>query len=227
MRNSIIFPLSFGAILMIVSMNNVVAQTPITVIQGSTHTYSVTPVPNGTSYNYIWSITGGTTSSPGNGATTGNILWDGTPGQYIMNVYAVNPATGCAGNNQTLTINVIAMGGFTLTGPTEVCPHTDNQTGDFTVTVSYTGSGAWSYVLNDGSTDRTVNVPDGTTSSTITISGYVNLSSTNTATHLLHVTSVTTLEGSFTYDGSEANAANHRISVIVQPTPATSGIIQN
>ena len=169
----------------------------------------------------------GTNSVPGTSATTANILWDGPIGQYSITVYAVNPVTGCAGNNQTLVINVVAMVGFTLTGPALVCPKTDNETGDFNVSVSYTGTGAWSYVLNDGSTNRTVTVADGTTSSTIPMPGYANLSNTTGASHVLRITSATTPEGSVTYDGTEANAANHQITVNVQPTPATSGIVQN
>jgi hypothetical protein len=214
-------------LLIFLGINKAEAQAPITVIQGSTHTYSVTPVPNGASYDYVWTISGGTNSIPGTGATTAGILWDGIPGQYSITVYPVNPATGCAGNNQMLLVNVVAMGGFTLTGPATVCPHTDNQSGNFDVTITYTGTGAWSYILNDGSTNRTVNVADGTGTSTTGIIGFANLSNTTQASHVIRVTSVTTPEGTVTYDGTEANATNHRITVNVQPTPATSGIIAN
>ena len=227
MKKTIVLFCSLLLVMLVASLEQTSAQTTITVIQGSTHTYSVTPVPNGANYDYVWSISGGTSSVPGTNATTAGILWDGAAGQYVITVYAVNPATGCAGNNQTLVVNVVAMGGFTLTGPALVCPKTDNQTGDFNVIVSYTGTGAWSYVLNDGLTNRTVTVADGTTSSTTTISGYANLSSTTQASHILRITSVTIPEGTVTYDGTEANAANHHITVNVQPTPATSGIVQN
>lgn len=228
MRKVIILLVAVMVVSLVASWEKVHGQTPtVTVIQGTSHTYSVTPVPNGANYEYHWSVNGGTSSALGTNRTTNSILWDGAPGQYTLTVYAVNPTTGCAGNNQNIIINVIAMGGFTLTGPSEVCPHTDNQTGDFEITVAYTGSGAWSYVLTDGVTNRTINVNAGTTTSTVTIPGYANASSSNVATHVLRITSVTTSDGTVTYDGNETNASNHRISVNVQPTPATSGIIQN
>jgi hypothetical protein len=217
-----------AAALLILSLDNAWAQHPqVTVIQGTTHTYSVTPVPNGANYEYHWSVTGGTSSNFPNTNNSGNIIWDGAPGQYTMTVYAVNPSSRCAGNNQTLIVNVVAMGGFTLTGPAEVCPRTDNQSGDFVVNIAYSGGGEWSFTLNDGLTDRTVNVAAGTSSSALTIPGYSNLSSINVATHVLRITSVTTAEGTVVYDGNEADIDNHRIMVNVQPTPATSGIIQN
>jgi hypothetical protein len=227
MKKSIVFTLSFAAALLFAGLNKSDAQTPVTVLQGSTHTYSVTPVPDGATYEYHWSVSGGTSSIPGNTSTTGNIVWDGATGQYTLSVYVENPATGCAGNNKVLVINVVALG-ITLVGPANpVCPHTDNQTGDFIVTVNYTGTDAWSFVINDGVTDRTISVPAGTQNYDVTIPGYTNTSALVTAGHTIRITSVTTTSGTVTYDGNEVDAANHGITVTVQPTPATSDIIQN
>jgi len=224
----VLFIIFLTTLMMFAGLNKAIAQAPITVIQGTTHSYTVTPLPNGATYEYHWSVTGGSstaiTSTTNN---SGNILWDGPTGQYTLKVYAVNPITGCAGNNQTLVINVVAMGGFTLTGPADVCPHTHNQTGDFSVNVAYTGTGAWSFTLNDGVVDKVYNVDSGVSTYEVLVPGYANLSNTTVDTHVFKIVSVETPEGTVTYDGTEANAASHTISVNVQPTPATSGIIQN
>jgi hypothetical protein len=226
MKKVFIFFFSFVLLLMFAGMDKVVAQTSVTVIQGSTHTYSVTPVPDGSNYQYHWSISGGSSSIPGTNSTTNNIVWDGVTGSYILTVYAVNPVTGCAGNNKTLTINVVGVG-ITITGPAAACPKTDNQSGDFILTVNFTGTGAWSFTINDGASDKTYSVADGTSSYQITVPGYTNASSTATIDHTFRITSVTTTGGTVSYDGSETNAAQHNATVTIQPTPATSGIIQN
>jgi hypothetical protein len=222
-----LFIISLAMLIMFASQNKAFAQTPINVIQGTSHSYSVTPVPNGANYEYHWSVTGGTSSTFSSANNSGSIVWDGATGQYTITVYATNPVTGCNGNNQTLIINVVSMGGFTLTGPASVCPKTDNQTGDFTVSVAYSGTGAWSFTLNDGLVDKVYNVASGVSSFNVDVPGYANLSSTTVATHVFKLVSVTTPEGTVNYDGTEANATSHTISVNVQPTPATSGITQN
>jgi hypothetical protein len=226
MKKSIILINLFVAGLIFANLNKTEAQTTVSVLQGSTHTYSVTPNPGNADYNYVWSITGGTSSALGTSSTTNSVIWDGAVGQYTLTVYAINPTTGCAGNNKTIVINVVALG-ITITGPTTICPHTDNQTGDFEVTVTYTGTGAWSFTINDGVTDKTYSVSNGTTSYKVTIPGYTNTSATATADHIIKITSVTTTGGTVKYDGTEANAANHSITIAVHPTPATSDIIQN
>jgi hypothetical protein len=227
MRKSIIFISFLAVVLTFASLNQANAQGPITVVQGSTHSYTVTPVPDGANYEYHWSVSGGTsTAVTGTTNTTGNIVWDGAAGQYTLTVYAVNPATGCAGNNKTLTINVVGLG-ITITGPSAVCPKTDNQSGDFVLTVTYTGTGAWSFTVNDGTNDLTYSIPDGTTSKQITIPGYTNPSASATVDHTFRITSVTTTGGIVTYDGSETNADQHKATVTVRPTPTTSDIIQN
>lgn len=227
MKKSIVFFLFLPAVLLLACLNDSVAQTTVTVLQGSTHTYSVTPLPGGATYDYHWAVSGGSSSIPGNTSTTGSILWDGATGQYTLTVYAVNAISGCAGNNKMLVINVVALG-ITLIGPANpVCPHTDNQTGDFPATISYTGTDAWSFTLNDGITDRTFNIPAGTQNYEVTIPGYTNASATATTNHAIRITSATTTAGTVIYDGNEADAANHSITVTVQPTPATSDIIQN
>lgn len=224
----LLFIFSLAVVINVLALNKVNAQTPsINVIQGTTHTYSVTPVPNGANYTYTWTVTGGTNSTFSTTNNSGDIKWDGSVGQYTMTVYATNPVTGCKGNNQTLLVNIVAMGGFSLTGPTEVCPSTDNETGDFSVNVAYTGSGAWSFTLNDGVSDKVYSVANGVSTYKVDVSGYANLSNTTVATHKFKIVSVTTPEGTVAYDGTEANAANHTITVNVQPTPATSGITQN
>lgn len=226
-KSLIIFFVSFTVMLAFTSLYKASAQSPITVVHGSTHSYSVTSVPNGANYEYHWSVSGGTsTTITGTANSTGNIVWDGAAGQYTLTVYAVNPTTGCAGNNKTLIINVVGLG-ISITGPATACPKTDNQSGDFVLTVTYTGTGAWSFIVNDGVADKTYSVPDGTTSYQITIPGYTNASATATVDHSFRITSVTTAGGTVAYDGTETNAAQHKATVTIQPTPATTDIIQN
>ena len=55
------------------------------------------------------------------------------------------------------------------------CPKTDNQTGDFSLTATYTGiTGAWSFKYSiDEGTEQTVSVASGTTSS-VAVTGFAN-----------------------------------------------------
>jgi hypothetical protein len=207
---------------------NLNAQVQVT--QGSTHTYSVTPLPGTATYNYNWSVSGGTASAFGTAATSNNIVWDGTAGTYTITVYPVNPATTCAGNNQTLSVEIVAMSIIWSTLTSTQCPHTDNQTGDFSVVAQYTGiTGAWTYTyIIDAGAPQSITVPSGTNTSTVNITGFTNASNTATADHTIRITSITTPDNyTFNYDGSETAAASHLHTATVQPTPATSTIIQN
>jgi hypothetical protein len=205
------------------------ASSQIKVTKGSTHKYSVTPDPTTAVYNYNWKTTGGTSSTFGTAATTNNILWDGAAGDYTLTVYPSNTTTGCAGNNQTLTVSIVDMN-ITWSALTSTsCPNTDNQTGDISLTATYTGiTGAWSFKYSiDGGTEQSVSVASGTTS-TVTIPGIKNTSSTATADHTIRITSITTPDNyTFAYDGTETDKASHLHTVTVQPTPATGAITQN
>jgi hypothetical protein len=205
-----------------------VAKAQVQVTKGSTHKYSVTPLPGAATYNYNWSVTGGTSSVFGTLATTNDILWDGAAGTYTLTVYPVKPISNCAGNNQTLSVTIVDMNLVWSTTSSTQCPKTDNQTGDFSITANYTGIvGAWSFKYSiDGGADQTVNVAAGNTS-TVNITGFTNASNTAQATHTVRITSVTTPDNyTLAYTGAEADAATRLYTVTVDPTPGTSGIIQ-
>jgi hypothetical protein len=206
-------------------VSNINAQVQVT--KGSTHTYSVTPLPGTATYNYNWSVTGGTTSSFGTAATTNSIVWDGAAGAYTITVYPVKPVSNCAGNNQTLAITVVDMNIVWATTSSTQCPKTDNQTGNFSITANYTGiSGPWSFRYSiDGAVAQNVNVVAMDT--TISIPGFTNTSNTATADHTIRITSITTPDSyTLNYTGTEADAATRLYTVTVDPTPATTGIIQ-
>jgi hypothetical protein len=205
------------------------ANAQVQVTKGSTHTYSVTPLPGTATYNYNWSTTGGTSSSFGSAATTDNIIWDGTAGTYTITVYPVKPVSNCAGNNQTLAVTIVDMNIVWNATASTQCPRTDNQTGDFSVDANYTGiSGAWSFSYSiDGAAAQIVNVAAGNTQ-TVNITGFTNASNTATADHTIRITSITTPDNyTLNYTGSEGDAATRLYTVTVDPTPATTGIIQN
>ena len=223
---SIIFS-CFATILLLFCMSNANAQVQVT--KGSTHKYSVTPLPGTATYNYHWSVTpGGTSSAFGTADTSNDVVWDGTPGPYTITVYPTKPVSNCAGNNQTLSVTVIDMNIVWASTSSTQCPKTDNQTGDFSITANYTGvSGAWSfkYIIDSGP-EETVNVASGN-SSTVNITGFTNASNTATAAHTVHITSVTTPDNyTVNYTGAELDAATRLYTVTVDPTPGTTGIIQ-
>jgi hypothetical protein len=208
-------------------MSNANAQVQIT--KGSTHKYSVTPLPGTATYDYHWSVTpGGTTSTFGTAATSNDIVWDGASGTYTITIYPTKPVSGCAGNNQTLSVTVVDMNIVWASTSSTQCPKTDNQTGDFSIIANYTGvSGAWSfkYIIDSGS-EQTVNVAAGN-SSTVNITGFTNASNTATASHTIRITSVTTPDNyTANYTGAESDAATRLYTVTVDPTPGTTGIIQ-
>jgi hypothetical protein len=225
-KNNLIIGFSVAALLMFCYSS---AQAQVNVTKGSTHRYSVSPLPGSATYDYHWSVTpGGTSSTFGTADTSDAIVWDGAPGTYTITIYPTKPVSGCAGNNQTLIVNVIGMSiAWSATSSTQ-CPRTDNQTGDFSVVANYTGvTGAWSfsYIIDSG-TEQTVNVASGN-SSTVNITGFTNTSNTAAATHTIHITSVTTPDNyTVNYTGTEPDAATRLYTVTVESTPGTSGIIQ-
>jgi len=217
---------SMAACLLLFCIDNTNAQVQVT--KGSTHKYSVTPLPGTATYEYHWSSNGGTSSTFGTAAATNDIVWDGAAGAYTITVYPVKPVSNCAGNNQTLAVTIVDMSiAWSVTSSTQ-CPKTDNQTGDFSIIANYSGvSGAWSFKYSiDGATAQNVDVASGSTS-TVSISGFANTSNTATATHTVQITSITTPDGyTVNYSGSEADAATRLYTVTIDPTPGTSGIIQ-
>jgi hypothetical protein len=207
--------------------NHTTAQ--VMVNKGSTHKYSVTPVPEGATYIYHWSVTpGGTSSDFGTGATSNDILWDGEAGTYVITIFPTKEISGCAGNSQTLSVKVVDVNITWAVISSAQCPKTDNQYGDFILTANYTGpAGAWSFNYSiDGAASLTVNVAAGTTRD-LTIPGFINTSNTSTVIHTIKITSVTTVDGfTLNYNGTETDAATRIHTVTVDPTPGTSGIIQ-
>ena len=222
-----IFLSCFVGILLLFSMQYANAQVQVT--KGSTHKYSVTPLPGAATYDYHWSVTpGGTSSAFGTSATSDDIVWDGATGTYTITVYPTKPASGCAGNNQTLSITVIDLSILWASNSSTQCPKTDNQTGDFSIVANYTGvTGAWSFKYSiDGGATQTVNIAAGN-SSTVTVSGFTNASNTATADHTIRITSITTPDNyTVNYTGAEPDAATRLYTVTVNPTPASTGIIQ-
>jgi hypothetical protein len=215
-----------GLPILFICCMNLNAQVQVT--RGSTHHYSVTPLPGAATYHYHWSCSGGTNSVFGNSATTNDIVWDGTAGLYLITVYPVKLVSDCEGNNQTLSVELVDMNILFAETSSIQCPKTDNETGDFSITVYYTGvSGIWSFSYSiNGGLDQNVNVTSGN-SSTISIPGFTNASSTNSETHTIRITSVTTADNyTRVYTGTETDASLRLYSVTVEPTPATSEIIQ-
>ena len=205
------------------------ANAQVQVTKGSIHHYSVSPIPDTASYNYHWTVTpGGTSSDFGTAASTNDILWDGATGLYTITVYSTKPVSNCAGNNQTLLIDIVDMKiVWTDTGSIQ-CPKTDNQSGDFFIIADYTGvTGAWSFTYRiDGSVEQTVNVASGN-SAIVNIDGFTNASGTVPAIHTIRISSVTTPDNyTVSYSGTESDADTRLYIVTVDPTPNTSGIIQ-
>ncbi len=225
-RIGIIFS-CFVTALVFYSVNNVNAQVQVT--RGSTHHYSVSPVPGTATYDYHWSVTpGGTSSDFGTSDTTRDIIWNGATGIYTISVYPTKPVSNCAGSNQILLINVVDMNIVWSSTSSTQCPGTDNQSGDFSITADYTGvTGAWSfkYIIDDA-VEQTVNITAGN-SAIVSIDGFTNASFTTPAIHTIRISSVTTPDNyTVNYTGTEFDAATRLYTVTVYPTPGTSGIIQ-
>ena len=209
------------------AVKNVNAQVQVT--KGSTHYYSVSPIPGTATYDYHWSVTpGGTSSDFGTSDTTNDIIWDEATGIYTITVYPTKPVSNCAGNNQIILINVVDMNIVWSSTRSTQCPKTDNQSGDFYITADYTGvTGAWSFKYSiDGADEQTVNIAAGN-SAIVSIDGFTNASGTTPAIHTIRITSVTTPDNyTVDYTGTEFDAATRLHIVTVDPTPGTSGIIQ-
>ena len=182
-----------AAVLLFYGVNNVSGQVQVT--RGSTHHYSVAPVSGNPVYDYHWSVTpGGTSSDFGTADTTNDILWDGTAGLYTITVYPTKPASGCAGSNQSIEIEVVDMNIVLSPTSSIQCPKTDDQSGGFSITVNYTGiTGPWSFKYSiDGAADQTEFVTAGN-SSVINIDGFINTSNTLTESHSIRTVSYTHL----------------------------------
>lgn len=209
------------------NVNSVNAQVQVT--KGSTHHYSVSPVPGTATYDYHWSVTpGGTLSDIGASDTTNDIIWDGAAGSYTIAVYPTKPVSNCAGSSQFLLINVVDMNIAWSSNSSIQCPKTDNQTGDFSIAAHYNGViGAWSFKYSiDDAVEQTVNIAEGN-SAVVHIDGFTNASSTTPAIHTIRISSITTPDNyTVNYTGIEIDAATRLHKVTVDPTPGTSGIIQ-
>lgn len=226
MNYKIVFTTLFVLALLLPGIYQATAQVEVS--RGSTHKYSVTPVGNTPLY-YHWSVTPGGTSSPfGTGATSNDIIWDGAIGDYVISVYPTKQVSDCDGNSNSLSIRVVEMNiKWTITSSVQ-CPKTDNQTGDFIVTVNYTGvQGGWSFKYSiDNAPPQTVNVAIGN-SIDILVPGFTNASSSVTELHTIRIASVSTADNyQVDFSGAESDAASHIHSVTVEPTPDTSGILQ-
>ncbi|MFO7657107.1 MAG: hypothetical protein R6W78_08570 [Bacteroidales bacterium] len=205
------------------------AHSQVQVTRGSVHHYSVSPIPESATYNYHWSVTpGGTSSDFGTAATSNDVLWDGATGTYTITVYPTKPVSNCAGSSHTLLVNVVDMNIVWSSISSTQCPKTDNQSGDFSIVADYTGvMGAWSFTYSiDELSEQTVNIAEGN-STIVNIDGFTNSSNTEQAIHTIRISSITTPDNhTFNYSGSESDAATRLYTVIVEPTPGTSGIIQ-
>jgi hypothetical protein len=205
------------------------ANAQVQVSKGSTHHYSVSPIPDAATYDYHWSATpGGTSSDFGTAATSNDIIWDGETGLYTVTVYPTKPVSNCAGSDQTLLIAVVEMNIIWSSTSSTQCPKTDNQSGDFSITADYTGvTGAWSFKYSiDAAVEQTVNVAAGN-SVVVNIDGFTNASGTTPAIHTIRISSVTTPDNfTVNYTGTELDAITRLYTVTVDPAPNTSGIIQ-
>jgi gliding motility-associated-like protein len=207
-----------AVVLLFFGGSNVFGQVQVT--RGSTHHYSVAPVSGNPIYDYHWSVTpGGTSSVFGTADTTNDVLWDGTTGLYTITVYPTKPASGCAGSNQTLEIEVVDMNIVVSPTSSIQCPRTDNQSGDFSITINYTGvTGAWSFKYSiDGDAEQTEYVVAGN-STVLHIAGFVNASKTATENHTIRISSVTSFDNyTLNFTGNESDAASRLHTVAVEP----------
>jgi gliding motility-associated-like protein len=200
------------------------AQQAVTVVQGSTHAYSVSPVPNGAPYSYVWSVSGGTSSKPGNSNSIG-IVWDGAPGQYTLSVYMVNNLSNCPGNVQNLVVNVIPKAtSFSIywqTDTTNICASHILSSQEFSIGVAFShqpGTCSFEYQLNN-STPVTVQVNNENTK-TINFKGIQNPSGTEPELYNIRITKLTTPDGKTTvFDGTETEITSHRHVIKVNPLP--------
>jgi hypothetical protein len=222
--------ISFVALaLLLFSTNSAMAQVKVT--KGSTHTYSVTPIPNTATYVYNWSVTGGTTSTFGTAATTNNVLWDGAVGTYTLTVFPKDATSGCLGDDQTLSVEIVGMStiGWTVT-TSNACPKNTKQTGDFTITANITGAALdgdykFTYSIDGGASSApvTLTVASGAGTKDVTIPGIAN-TGVGPETHTIKFTNLTSPDGlSVAYTGAETNAT-HTVTV---ERIGTTGIIQN
>lgn len=222
-----IFIVCFVAAFLFYDVKQANAQDQVT--RGSVHHYSVAPFSGSPAYDYYWSVTpGGTISDFGISDTTNDILWDGATGLYTISVYPTHQVTGCAGNNEMLSINVVEMNIMWASNSSTQCPGTDNQSGDFTLNADYIGIiGAWSFKYSiDAGAEQIVNVASGN-SVAVNISGFVNPSVTTPAIHTIRISQATSSDKyTAIYSGSESDAAARLYTVTIDPTPNTSGIIQ-
>jgi hypothetical protein len=200
----------------------------VLVSKGSTHVYSVMPLSASDQYLYHWSASGGTSSIFGTLDTTNQIVWDGPPGVYTISVYPEKAASSCYGDTQNLSVRVVTMNVVWLDTFSTQCPNTDNQSGNFSITASYTGiAGAWSFSYSIDGTDTVhVNVSSGNYFQLL-IPGFRNVSNVAAANHSIRIVSVTTPDHyTVDFNGLEPDAATRLYRVTVEPTPGTSGIIQ-
>lgn len=220
-----------GLILALSCISFTVMAQDLEVSQGDTRNFGVT---NTAGYTYHWAVSGGTSTNI-SGVTanqTGNMLWDGVPGDYTLSVYPENGTTNCLGDNQQF---VIRINGVTITWDVfaeTACPNTDNNTASpVTLTATFAGgpvgAGTWSFNYSkDGGADVTVSVTASNTG-TVTLPGtdYDNASTAAQLTHTYQITRIVTPGGAvINLDGTEPDAANHMFTLTVEPRPVSNVI---
>ncbi|MBN1143365.1 MAG: gliding motility-associated C-terminal domain-containing protein, partial [Bacteroidales bacterium] len=202
--------------------NVVQVSAQVQVTKGSTHHYSVAPIQDGAIYNYHWLVTpGGTSSDLSAKDSSSNILWDGATGEYTISVYPTKPGSACAGNVQTLVVEVSDMHIAWSEAGTAECSRTRHQSGDFNITANYTGIlGVWSFEYTiDGGAEQTVNVTNGNYA-IISIDGFTHTSGSNPEIHTIRISSVTSRDNcTVNYTGTETDAAARLYTVVVDPPP--------
>lgn len=196
------------------------------VLRGSTHRYSISPVGTNVDYRYTWSVSGGTSSVLGSGATTDPILWDGTAGIYTLSMFATDKKNGCAGNIQTFQVQIIDFPVRWQGYSTNICSSFGNEYRDFTLVAEFPGTMvSWSFEYQiDNTTSVKVTVNGGTTKA-INIAGFINHSNQGIEIHKVRITKIIMADGhQFAFDGTELDAAAHMHTVTVNPLPSAGTI---
>lgn len=167
------------------------------VCQGVTENYFVNNTAGST---YTWSIvpaSGGTISS-GQGTSSINILWAGSPGTYVVNVVETD-ANNCTGPTRSVNVTVHETPTPAITGPATACTGTS---GIYSTTGTASSTYAWS-VTGQG---------------TIASGGNTNAATINwTTSGNATVTVIETL-------GTCSATANYSVTVNTTPAPSITGV---